>query len=57
MKILKLFLALFLLALVAATAVTEEESTPSFLQTSETNTLANEATVNTNDVEEGNYII
>lgn len=49
MKILKLLIAIFLLALVAATAVTEEEQTPSFLQTSETNALANEATATNDD--------
>jgi hypothetical protein len=49
MKILKFLIAIFLLALVAATAVNEEEQTPSFLQTSETNTLANEAAVARSD--------
>lgn len=49
MKILKLLIAIFLLALVAATAVTEEEQTPSFLQTSETNALTNEVNAARND--------
>jgi len=52
MKILKLFLAIFLLALVAATAVTEEEKSPSFLQTSETNALTNELAVASADEED-----
>jgi len=49
MKILKLLIAIFLLALVAATAVTEEEQNPSFLQTSETNALTNEMNAVTSD--------
>ena len=55
MKILKLLIAIFLLALVAATAVTEEEQNNSFLQTSETNALALESTeARKSDEEDGN---
>ena len=52
MKIFQILLAIFLIALVSATAVTEEEQTPSFLQTSETNALTNEATVASDDDED-----
>ncbi len=49
MKILKILIAIFLLALVAATAVSEEENTPSFLQTTESNALANQATITSDE--------
>ena len=42
MKILKLIIAIFLVALCAANVVTEEEKNHSFLETSETNHLTNE---------------